>query len=109
MSKGKREIWIVEDFNTLEYDFEHRSKYAVCPSDVSSFINDLESTNKNIAKTCKEHLKNIFTNTEVHCINWDNNNQSLKEYIKTWYQDNYETFVWDGKAYRFLDGKNGGY
>lgn len=105
MSSGvlkERDIWIVEEeFEKLNYDLVHKSKYGVFPQKIENYIEGLKSQNTDTQNTCYEHLKNIIFHITSNDINWNNNLLVLGQELVKWLEDNRQRLLWDETNWQY--------
>jgi uncharacterized protein YaaQ len=96
----KREIWPVSEFNTFNFDLEHRSRYGFFPSDVKMYLENLYANNMYFTPS-KEHLGNILQDVIPGELDWNKEGKVLGEEIKRWWDKNKDRTVWNSAKYRY--------
>jgi len=96
----KREIWSIKNFQTFDFDMEHRSRYGFFPSDVNMYLQNIDANNI-YSVSSKEHLKNILQEVIPNDMNWNEHENILQNEIKIWWDKNKEKIVWDSKELRY--------
>jgi len=96
----KREVWSIKEFQTFNFDLEHRSRYGYFPSDVNMYLENINNDSFYFISS-KEHLKNILQEIIPNDINWNEQGNILRNEIKKWWDENQEKTVWDSNKYRY--------
>jgi len=103
MAEGEmknREVWSLKEFQTFNFDMEHRSRYGYFPSDVNMYLENINNDSFYFISG-KEHLKNILQEIIPDYINWNEQGNILRNEIKKWWDKNREKTVWDSGKYRY--------
>jgi hypothetical protein len=88
----EREVWSIKNFQTFNFDMEHRSRYGFFPSDLNMYLKNIDANNI-YSVPSKEHLKNILQDVTPNDMNWNE--------IKEWWDNNKDKVVWDSKEFRY--------
>jgi len=96
----KREVWPIKNFQKLNFDMEHRSRYGFFPSDVNMYLEKIDSDNVYCVSS-KEHLKNILQEVIPNDMDWNEQGSIIKDEIRKWWDINKEKIIWDSKNFRY--------
>ena len=97
---NKREVWSIKNFQTFNFDMEHRSRYGFFPSDVDMYLKNIDANNI-YSVSSKEHLKNILQEVIQNDMNWNEQGSILQNKIKEWWNKHKDKVVWDSKELRY--------
>lgn len=96
----KREIWSIKEFQTFDFDYEHCSRYGFFPHDINMYLDNVSPGNK-YSKSSKNHLKNILQEVIQSEKIWNEQDNTIQDYLKRWMVGNQDKVMWNSMKWRY--------